>query len=345
VAGPTLTEVAREAGVSLATASRVLNGSARTPAPEIADRVRRTAASLGYVANAQAQALARSSTRLLGLVVHDIADPYFSSIARGVQATAATAHRQVLLAAAEAVTGTTAPADAGHRTTSVQAAVQAFASYRTDAVIIAGSRSADPDPALTDTLAGYQQRGGRVVTVGQDWVEDASAVVVDNTEGSRTLVTALAADGHDTFAYLAGPASIVTSEERLAGYRQGVAEAGVTDLGVHRGGFGSAGGADAVRELLATGVLRTGRRVTVVAANDVMALGAAAALAAEGLRVPEDVALAGFDDIPPLAFSTPPLTTVRLPLEEIGRHAAELALEPRRRLVHVAGTVVRRASA
>ena len=75
-----LTEVARQAGVSLATASRVLNGSSRTPAAAIADRVRSAAEELGYVANAQAQALARSTTGLMGLVVHDIADPYFSAI-------------------------------------------------------------------------------------------------------------------------------------------------------------------------------------------------------------------------------------------------------------------------
>ena len=97
----TLSQVAREAGVSLATASRVLNGSDRRPAEHIAERVRDAAESLGYVANAQAQALARSTTGLVGLVVHDIADPYFSSIAKGVQRRARTDRHQLLLAATD----------------------------------------------------------------------------------------------------------------------------------------------------------------------------------------------------------------------------------------------------
>lgn len=102
-----LTEVARQAGVSLATASRVLNGSSRTPAADIAERVKTAAEELGYVANAQAQALARSTTGLVGLVVHDIADPYFSAIAHGVQQASLDTHHQVLLA------GTDIEGDAG----------------------------------------------------------------------------------------------------------------------------------------------------------------------------------------------------------------------------------------
>src|SRR6476660_8947924 len=97
-AASTLPEGARLAGGSPATASRVLNGSARTPGPEIAERVRKAAESLGYVPNAQAQGLAKSSSGLLGLIVHDIADPYFSAIARGVQDAAREQGKMVLLA-------------------------------------------------------------------------------------------------------------------------------------------------------------------------------------------------------------------------------------------------------
>ena len=132
----TLSEVARHAGVSLATASRVLNGSARTPAADIADRVRAAATTLGYVPNAQAQALARSSTSLIGLVVHDIADEYFASIAKGVQRVAADRDRQLLLAVAGSI-HSAAP--------EVDRAVTAFAAHRTDAIILAGSRTAATD--------------------------------------------------------------------------------------------------------------------------------------------------------------------------------------------------------
>src|SRR3954467_9178691 len=101
VAATTLAEVAHSAGVSPATASRVLNGSARTPAPDIAERVRKAAESLGYIPNAQAQGLAKSSSGLIGLIVHDIADPYFAAIARGVQAAARDERKMVLLATTE----------------------------------------------------------------------------------------------------------------------------------------------------------------------------------------------------------------------------------------------------
>ncbi|WP_153396325.1 LacI family DNA-binding transcriptional regulator [Ornithinicoccus halotolerans] len=341
MAAVTLTEVARRAGVSLATASRVLNGSSRTPSPDIAERVRGAATELGYVANAQAQALARASTRLVGLVVHDIGDPYFSSIARGVQGAAAEAQHQVLLAAAEAPR-----AQPQEGATSVLAAVQAFVSYRVDAVILAGSSSLPPDPALLAALAGYRDRGGRVVTIGQDWVPGAGAVLVDNQEGSALLVRDLVADGQRRLAYLAGPEGLATVEDRVAGYRSAVAEAGAEDLGVFRDSFDSAGGERAARQLLEAGVLDSGGEpVTVLAANDVMALGAAAELGRAGRPVPERVRLAGFDDIPSLAYSTPALTTVRLPLEQMGARAAALALSPTPGLEHVAGEVVRRASA
>ena len=101
VAGVTLSDVARHAGVSQATASRVLNGSARVPGEDVANRVRAAAAELGYVPNAQAQALARRTSGLLGLVVHDIADPYFSTIALGVQRAARARGMQTLLASTE----------------------------------------------------------------------------------------------------------------------------------------------------------------------------------------------------------------------------------------------------
>ena len=133
MAASTLTEVARLAGVSPATASRVLNGSARKPGPDIADRVRQAADSLGYIPNAQAQGLAKSSSGLIGLIVHDIADPYFSAIARGVQEAAREQGKMVLLAT---TAGT--PADE-------KEAVAAFAARRADSIVIAGSRSVRPD--------------------------------------------------------------------------------------------------------------------------------------------------------------------------------------------------------
>lgn len=333
----TLSEVARHAGVSLATASRVLNGSARTPAPDIADRVRAAATALGYVPNAQAQALARASTSLIGLVVHDIADEYFASIAKGVQRVAADRDRQLLLAVAGSI-HSAAP--------EVERAVTAFAAHRTDAIILAGSRTAATD-AVRSRLEAYQLRGGRVVTVGQSWVPGAAAVRIANREGMAELVGALAADGQRRFAYLTGPdAALATVDDRLAGYLDGIVATGAESVALIRGEFSMAGGHECGQRLLEEVSSTRRRPVTVLAGNDVMGLGAASAFSEAGLRIGTDIRVAGFDDIGVLTHLSPGLTTYRLPLGEIGALAAELAMNPELPDPDpVTGTVIRRASA
>ncbi|MDN6178769.1 MAG: LacI family transcriptional regulator, partial [Micrococcaceae bacterium] len=156
----TLAEVARKAGVSPATASRVLNGSARIPGPEIAANVRRAALELGYVPNAQAQGLAKSSSGVIGLIVHDIADPYFAAIAHGVQEAARERNKLVMLA----TTGGTPAEEA--------TAVSAFAAHRADAIILAGSRTtAAADREATSTVANalglYCRNDGQVAVIGR----------------------------------------------------------------------------------------------------------------------------------------------------------------------------------
>ncbi|MFC6257777.1 LacI family DNA-binding transcriptional regulator, partial [Kocuria oceani] len=232
----TLSQVAREAGVSLATASRVLNGSDRRPAEEIAERVRLAAETLGYVANAQAQALARSTTELVGLVVHDIADPYFSSIAKGVQRRARAHRHQLLLAA----TSGTDQLDA----------VSAFAAHRTDAIIMAGSRRESIDPRLLAELERYQKNGGRVVTIGQDWLEGAGAVTIDNRSAGMDLTGMLVAAGRTRFAFLGGPDDLTTAAERRAGFRAALTRAGLTAEVETVHGFDSEGGYESIRDLV-----------------------------------------------------------------------------------------------
>lgn len=332
-----LSEVARHAGVSLATASRVLNGSARTPAAEIAERVKASATELGYVANAQAQALARSSTGLIGLVVHDIADPYFSAIARGVQKSALASHRQVLLAST----------DIGEN--AELTAVNAFISYRTDAIILAASRLETEDPRLSRALAQYAENGGRLVALGDTDIPGARIVKVDNTRGATLLVQTLLAQGLRRFAILAGPADRNTARFRVAGFRHGLQESGLEPVAVVHGSFDSQGGYEATLACLDALEISAGNEaepLCILAANDVMALGAMTALRSRCLRIPHDVQVAGFDDIPTLRDHFPGLTTYRLPLEEIGQLAAELALEPEAATAsHVTGEVILRESA
>lgn len=327
--------MARHAGVSLATASRVLNGSARTPAEDIAERVRASARELGYVANAQAQALARSASGLIGLVVHDITDPYFSTITRGAQRYAGGQNCQVLLAAAE-------------RDESAELnAVAAFVSYRTDAIILAGSRRAQPDHELNRELTRYINNGGRVVTLGPSTIPAARFLSIKNREGAAQLVRALVDRGVTEFAVLAGPPELNTARRRVEGYLDALSEGGLKPLAVVHGDFDHEGGFTTAQQCwrrLAR--RRRSGRVCLLAVNDVMALGAVAGLRSLGVTVPADVQVAGFDDIPTLRDFTPALTTVRLPLELIGEKAAELALSPTAESpVEIAGEPVLRESA
>lgn len=340
-----LTEVARHAGVSLATASRVLNGSARSPAPDISERVRASAEELGYVANAQAQALARSTTGLVGLVVHDIADPYFSAIAHGVQEMALKSRRQVLLA------GTDLGGEDGTPRSAELAAVKAFISYRTDAIILATSRFLEEDPLLAKSLERYIENGGRVVTLGATSIPEARVLTIGNFDGAHDLVAALLACGLTRFAILSGPHERNTARSRVAGFMAALAESSLEPLAVVAGPFTSRGGFDATLECLDTLKITTGQNadespLCILAANDVMALGAMTALRSRGLRIPEDVQVAGFDDIPTLRDHSPGLSTYRLPLEEMGRLAAQLALDPDTQpQATVIGTVMLRESA
>jgi LacI family transcriptional regulator len=329
VAASTLTEVARLAGVSPATASRVLNGSARTPGPDIAERVRKAADSLGYIPNAQAQGLAKSSSGLIGLIVHDIADPYFSAIARGVQTAARHQNKMVLLA-------TTAGSPADER-----AAVAAFAARRADSIVIAGSRSArtadrQGNADLAAELDRYCRNGGRVGVVGHAVVgaesdEGYHVVEVPNEDLAAALARELAASHAGEFVIVAGPEGLLTSDDRVRGFQRGLADAGLPPADVLRTGFDRTGGYEAGLELAArigapggsgeAGADGGRPRLCIFAVNDVMAIGATAALRSKGLRIPRDAAIAGFDDIETLRDFRPALSTVRLPLEEIGRLA------------------------
>lgn len=328
----TLSEVARHAGVSLATASRVLNGSERKPAESIAERVRASAKTLGYIPNAQAQALARSTTGLIGLVVHDIADPYFSAIAKGVQRRAFEDRHQLLLAAADG--------------TDEVSTVGAFIAHRTEAIIMAGSRRRVIDPALVDELSRYQQNGGKVVTVGQWWLDGAGAVIIDNHNAGLELTEGLLRAGRRRFAFLDGPDDLVSAADRRDGFVLALTRAGLEAESITANAFTSQGGFDGAAALVAGRGADALRGLTVIAGNDVMALGAIAAFRRAGLEVPRDLWVAGFDDIPNLRDYSPALTTVRFPLGTIGELAADISLtsgEPRTE--RIVGEIVRRESA
>lgn len=333
----TLADVAERAEVSLATASRVLNGSTRQVKEALRAKVIAAAAELDYSPNAQAQAMARGNTATLGLIVHDIADPYFSSIAAGV--IAAAGERGLLVTVAS--TQRDPEAELRH--------VELLRRQRAQTVILAGSRLDDAallDPMRT-LLRKYTQGGGRAACIGQDGL-GIGTVVVENRLSAAALADALHRAGHRTFAVLTGPPSLLTARDRAEGFCFGLSEHGAEPGAEHQipGDFTRAGGYEATRALLQ----QAGGRPPVdclFAVNDVMALGALAAAREAGLRVPEDIGIAGFDDISPLRDVVPALTTVRLPMTNMGAEAVKLALDdhagaPRRHRVR--GEVVLRDS-
>lgn len=335
----TLSQVAREAGVSLATASRAINGSAtRSVREDLRERVLETARRLDYSPDPSAQAMARGRTTALGLVVHDIADPYFSTIAAGVARAAEREGLIVTLASTEL------------QPDRELAFVELARRQRSRAIILAGSRGvapADlpgPPPAedvarleskaktLESALTAFRDAGGGVATIGQP-VGDLPVVEIDNAGGADALARALHGLGYRRFGVLTGPPGLRTAADRTSGFLDALTALGcpALDRDVVHGNFTRDGGYDAMTRLIsrtgaATADPQPNRPELVFAVNDVMAVGAMAAVRDAGLSVPDDVAVAGFDDIHTLRDVSPGLTTVRIPLAEIGELATDLAL-------------------
>ena len=332
----TLADVARAAGVSLATASRALNGAAgRTVNPQLRDRVLRAAADLRYSPNVHAQAMARGTTSTVGLIVPDIADPYAAQVASGVMAAAAESGLIVTVASS----GWDPYLEIRH--------VEALRGQRARAVILAGSRFADEasNDRLSIELTGVVNAGGSVAVIGQPGLPFPT-LMLGNQTGARRLARVLWTLGYRSFAVLAGPEILMTSEERLTGFRNGLSDCGyqLPPENVISTQLTRDGGYVAMTELLDRDI----HVEAVFAVNDVMAVGAMAALREQGHRVPQDMAVAGFEDILSLRDIQPALTTVRLPLVEIGRRALQLALsgpaDPESTRPGVSGEVVVRAS-
>jgi len=332
----TLQDVADRAGVSLTTASRVLSNGPRQVGQPLADRVHRAAADLGYTANLQARAVATGQSTMVGVVVHDIADPYFSSIAAGLIEVAAP---QGLLVCMSSTSATEA---------AEREYVALMRAQRARAVILIGSRTDDEQARdeLKSEVAAFTGSGGRAVCVGQDLL-GVDTIQPENAAGAQALAQAMVALGHRRFAVLAGPRGLLTARDRLDGFRAGLAAWSVplADARIVHGGFSRDGGYEAMSAILAAGEPWPD---CVFAVTDVMAMGALARLRAGGLRVPADIALAGFDDISTLRDVYPPLTTVRLPLKQMGEMAANLILSPGApgdpRVVPVPGEVILRES-
>ncbi|GAB3815177.1 LacI family DNA-binding transcriptional regulator [Tessaracoccus terricola] len=309
---PTLNDVAERAGVSLATASRALNGSSRKVADSYRQRVEAAAAELGYTANLSAQATARGTSAIIGLLVADIADPYFGELASGVARGADEAGLIVNIAVTER------DSDREVRL------VRALRGQRPKGLILAASRMTPGiEPELRRELELVSAVGGRAVAMGVE-DEDVRGVIIDNRGGAEALARALVERGYRRAVVLAAAEGMVTSDSRLEGFRTGFTAAGGEEPKIYRGAFSREGGIEMMHRALADGI-EPG--TVVFGISDVMAIGAMNAIRDAGRGVGEDIALAGFDDIPTGRDVTPPLTTVRIPLEEAGYQAFRAAVD------------------
>lgn len=309
---PTLHDVAREAGVSLATASRVLNGSTRKVAEAYRERVQAAADRLGYTANLSAQAIARGTSATVALLVADIADPYFGQIASGVAHAADEAGLIVTIAMTER--------DPQREV----ALVRALRGQRPRGIVLAASRDTASDAdALTAEIASVQSTGGRVVTLGAA-LPGTRVVAYENEAGARALAGKLSALGYRDAVVLAGPEGLRTSDDRLAGFTAGFADGGGATPRIVRGQISRDAGYEATARLLEEG-LEPGTLLFGI--SDVVAIGAISAIRDAGRTPGSDIAVAGFDDIATGRDVTPGLTTVHLPLEELGAQALRAAVE------------------
>jgi DNA-binding LacI/PurR family transcriptional regulator len=304
---PTLESVAARAGVSRATVSRVVNGLPVTAASE--ESVRRAIEELGYVPNHAARTLVTRRTDLIALVLPEpttrvfSADQFFAGLVHGVSQELEAADKQLVLMLAGS--------PASH-----ERIERSVAAHHVDGVMLSSLHGADPLPAALTRL-------GVPVVCNERTLGPASVpyVGVDNLGGAEAAVRHLIASGRRRVATIAGPPDMIAGIDRLAGYRAALRDGARRSI-VEVGDFTSDSGAEAMSHLLAD----EPDLDAVFAASDLMADGALQTLRRAGRRVPDDVAVVGFDDIDLARYTDPPLTTIRQPIVGIGRRMARQLL-------------------
>jgi DNA-binding LacI/PurR family transcriptional regulator len=308
---PTIRNVAARAGVGRTTVSRVLNGSPRV-STEARAAVLAAIEELDYVPSSVARSLVTSRTNSVALVIPESesrlgAEPYFSAVIRGVSTGLAGSQMQLLLILVR-------------NQQELDRLKEFLTARRVDGVLLVSVHRDDPLPGLLERLGVPAVLGGR-----RSDEEPFSHAHSDNVGGAAAAVRHLLDGGRTTIATIAGPRDMDVGQSRLRGWREELGRregVPVDEALVAPGDFSQEGGRLAMRALLE----RRPHLDAVFAASDVMAAGALAELRRQGRRVPDDVSVIGFDDSIIAQHTDPPLTSVRQPVEEIGRTITELLL-------------------
>ncbi len=304
---PTINDIAKRVGLSKASVSRALNGKADV-GPETRKRVFKLAAQMGYVPSASARALSNGRSNTLGLLVPTLTWPWILEVLRGVAEEIERSGYSLMLYT------TASGADSEH----------AFMSQVVPAGVVDGLALVIP-PGMLDYIGQLAKRGLPVVVIDdRGHHPEFPTVATTNVEGGRTATQHLVELGRRKIAMLNGPIDYGCNEDRLEGYRSALQSGGIRfePKRVVNADFTEAGGADAMRALLQ----REPQLDAVFVANDLMAFGAMRTLRQESRRIPEDVAVMGFDDLPSAALTHPPLSTIHQPLYEMGRAAASMLM-------------------
>lgn len=300
-------DVARVAAVSIATVSRTLNGSGLV-AEATRARVLDAAQALGYEPNSIARSLVTRATQTIGLLLPDIMNPFFPELVRGVQLLAAERSYTLLLA------------QTGGDPETERRYLDLLRGKAIDGVLVVGLAM------RRERLARFAASGIPLVSLDRD-VDLPGTVMVhlDNRVGARRAIEHLLSLGHRAIAHIAGPSALKVSRARTRGYADALRTAGVArrpELSVEAD-FTEDGGRQACLRLLDAGTAFS----AVFAANDLMAIGALAALKERGVAVPADVSIVGFDDIHLAAYTSPTLTTVRQPTYDMARCATQILID------------------
>ena len=296
----TVRDVAALAGVSISTVSRALS------APDLVNEVTRqrvidAARELGYRPNPTARGLRVGRTNNLGLVIPDLENPFFASVTKGVQSRARAAGYAVFVA------------DSDEDPTQEIELIGNLAT-QVDGIILASPRA--PSKDILDAVA------GKAIVMLNREVGEIPSITIDDADGVLQAVTHLRALGHRTIAYASGPAQSWSGEQRRRGMlavAEEFPDLTVVELGNFRPHF--SGGYPAADLAVASGA------TAVVAYNDLMALGIIDRLRQRGVRVPEDMSVVGFDDVPVASLVSPALTTIQIPLAGLGRRGVDLLVE------------------
>ncbi|MCC7205702.1 MAG: LacI family DNA-binding transcriptional regulator [Anaerolineae bacterium] len=302
--GATIFDVAKRAGVSIGTVSRVINNRDRVH-PETRERILQAMRDLNFHANASAQALASQQTDTVGLVIPQVNDSFFFGLVRGVEDTVTAAGYSLLIVSQP-------PQSANHHY------MRLFQRGHVDAMIIA---------AIEVPRANVADMATRVpiIFIQQEGPKNVPAVLADNYGGACEMTQHLLEHGYRRIAYITGTDNTPDNRHRLRGVRDTLAAHGLSlpDHFVVRGDFLRGSGHAAMRALLDS----VERPEAVFAANDQMAADAILAAQEAGLSVPGDIAITGFDDVPMASYMSPTLTTVHQPIYDQGAYAARLALD------------------